>query len=481
MNLQGITSASGLSREDASTLADLVDVHSRMLARNARLDAYYESRQPTPQIGIDNIPADVDPGVRCDWARKAVESVSERVRMDGFAFAGDYRDEALERIAADNGLDNAYNRTVSSELTHGVAFATVQRTGGRTRVRMHTAETAAALWDHAEGRVGAGLAVADARRTEWGGSAPVPVQANLHLPGRVVVLRRTGPASWAAETLRTPLDRPMMEAFAFRPTGTKPFGESRITPTVMYLVDEVQRTLRYMAVSGAFYAVPMMAATGLTDEAYDAMSKSKWLMRVGSWFLATKDPDGDTTEIKQFPGVSPQPYIDAIQTYAKLFSGATGVPLNSLGVVQDNPSSAEAIESSREDVCLAAEDCIESNRAGMRNVALMAMAVEGNTTLDGLTEEQRGVIPHFRNPMRPSLAATADAMVKIAGVLPGFSQTKEFLTGMGFDPSEVESIRSQLRRAQARESAMAGAQAALAQTRQAAYAGDQGQAGGVPR
>lgn len=37
--------------------------------------------------------------------------------------------------------------------------------------------------------------------------------------------------------------------------------------------------------------------------------------------------------------------------YAKMFSGVTGVPLNILGVVQDNPSSAEAIMTSREDVC----------------------------------------------------------------------------------------------------------------------------------
>ena len=47
--------------------------------------------------------------------------------------------------------------------------------------------------------------------------------------------------------------------------------------------------------------------------------------------------------------------------------------------------------------------------------------------------------------MRPSLASTADAYVKIAGVLDGFAQTREFLRGQGFTPSEVESIASQLK------------------------------------
>ena len=448
MNLPGITKAAGLSPEDRDALEELAELAAAVEPRNRLLDAYYEGEQKTPPIGIDNIPDSVDPGVRSDWARKAVTSVSERVRMDGFAFSADYADPAFEAIALGNDLSGAFNRTVASELTHGCMFATVQRVGGRAVVRMHSAETAVATWDVAGQRVGSGLVVADARRTDWGGLRPVPVQANLHLPGRVVVLRRELSTSWVAETLPTPLDRPMMEAFCFRPTGTKPFGQTRITRAVRYLVDEVERTLRYMAVSDAFYAIPMMAATGLTDKAFDQMSKSKWMMRVGSWFLATRDKNGNTPSVEQFSGVSPQPYIDAIMTYAKLFSGATGVPLNSLGIVQDNPSSAEAIAAQREDVCVAAEDCIETNRAAMRNVALMAMAVAQNTTIDGLSDEQRSVVPRFKNPMRPNLAATADAMSKIAAAVPEFALTREYWLGQSFDSAEVDSILSQVRRSQ---------------------------------
>lgn len=464
MDLPGITDARGLEAGDRASLEELMDVARAVAARNRRLDEYFEGEQATPSIGIDNIPGSVDPGVRSDWARKAVTSVSERVRMDGFTFSGDYSDPMLDTLVLDNDLSNAYNRTVASELTHGCAFATVNRTGGRVAVRMHSAETAVAVWDTAEQRVGAGLVVADIRRTDWSGPAPVPVQANLHLPGKVVVLRRESPARWSAESLPHPLDRPLMEALCFRPDAVKPFGQTRITRAVRFLVDEVERTLRYMAVSGAFYAVPMMAATGLTDEAYDQMTKSKWLMRVGSWFLATRDDAGDTADVKQFPGVSPQPFIDAVMTYAKLFSGATGVPLNSLGVVQDNPSSAEAIAAQREDICVAAEDCIESNRVGMRNVALMAMAIAGNTTVEGLTDEQKSVIPHFRNPMRPSLASTADAMTKIAAAVPEFTSTREFWAGQGFDVAEVDSILSQVssnRNSAALMGIMAGATAAL--------------------
>lgn len=109
--------------------------------------------------------------------------------------------------------------------------------------------------------------------------------------------------------------------------------------------------MRYMAVSNALYATPKDILLGLTDGQFDAMVGSKWSTMVTSMFLATRDGQGNTPEYTRLASASPQPYIDAISMYAKTFSGVTGVPLNSLGVVQDNPSSAEAIMTSREDVC----------------------------------------------------------------------------------------------------------------------------------
>ena len=463
VELNNIVNAAGLDAEAKTALEQLVEVHSKHAEKNRLLGQYYEAKQPTPSIGINNIPDTVDVPARCDWAAKAVTSVSERVRMSGFTFAGDYKDATLDRIERVNGLSAGFNRHVASELVHGCMFATVQRVGSAVAVRTHTAETAAATWDVAAQRIAAGFVIADSRRTKWSPSTPVPVQVNLHLPGRVVVLTQHECGRWAAASNPTPLDRPMMEAFCFRPTGTKPFGQSRITPAVRYYVDEVQRTLRYMAVSGALYATPKDVLMGLSEAQFKAMEGENFSVMATSLFKATRAKDGSVPDYRRIQAASPQPYIDSIATYAKLFSGATGVPLNSLGIVQDNPASAEAIAAQREDICVAAEDCIETNRESMRNVALMAMAVAENKTLEQLTEEQLTVMPDFKNPMRPSLASTADAYVKIAGVLDGFAHTREFLRGQGFTPSEVESVASQLRRSKAQSSAAASAQAALIQ------------------
>lgn len=444
INLDGIESASGLSAADKKTLRLLIDVSRSVATRNSELMAYYESEHVTPGIGINNIPETVQVGARCSWAEKAVTSVAERVRMNGFTFSGDYRDPDLEKIERANQISASFNSHIATELVHGCIFATVNREGERVTVRMHTAETSAAVWDEAEQRIGAGFVVADSGYTDWSPTSPVPTRVNMHLPGAVVVLRRTGAASWSAERLATPLDRPMMEALTFRATGKKRFGQTRITKTVRFTVDEVERTLRYMAVSGALYAIPKDILAGLTEKQFETMSSDKWSSAVTALLLTTRDKNGNIPQYTRLQGSSPQPYIDTIAAHAKLFSGATGVPLNSLGIVQDNPSSAEAIAAQREDICVAAEDCIESNRAAMRNVALMAMAVAGNKTIDQLTDDQLTVMPDFKNPMRPSLAATADAYAKIAGVLDGFAQTREFLSGQGFTLNEAESIKSQL-------------------------------------
>lgn len=449
MMLTNILNASGLTKADKDELDALLSVRANVEARNRTLKDYYESDVAVKYLGLDELPDTVDVRECCAWPKKAVTSVSERSRFDGFVLASGGEDAALSGVVRDNGLVGAYSRHAPSELLHGCMFATVGRIGKKAAVRFHTAETAAATWDEGAGRIGSGLVVADMRRTSWSPHDPVPVQANMHLPGRVVVMRRIGAAEWITESSKTPLERPMMEPFAFRATGIKPFGESRISKTVMTLTDDAIRTLAYMAVSGALYAAPQKYLLGLTDEQYDEMKKNKWGAFIGAIMLSTRGENGEVPSFGQLAAASPQPYIDMLRTYATLFSGATGVPLNSLGIVQDNPSSAEAISAAREDICLAAEDMNESSKESLRNVALMAMAVAENKRIDRLTDDQKSVMAHFKNPAMPSIVSQADAATKIAGVDPGFAGTETFYRMVGFDAATIVEIKAEKRRNQA--------------------------------
>ena len=447
-DIESVELATGLDAQAKSALAALLDVNARTRGRNAELTRFYEGDFAVQQLGVKTVPDDARVPECCGWPRKAVTCVSERSRLEGFAFEGD-ADPSLAAAVDRSGLAVAYARNLDAQLTHGCMFATVDRRGADPVVRFHTAESACATWDPAEGRVESGLVLADARRTAWSPTQPVPVQLNMHLADRVVVLRRQDMSRWAAESLPHPMGRPMMEAFAFRATGMKPFGQTRITRTVRAIASDVVRTLQDMAVSAAFYAAPQKWLMGITEDQFESLVDDKWSTYIGSILLGTLDPDtGHAPTAGQFQAASPQPYIDLLRTYAQMFSAETGVPLNSLGIVQDNPSSAEAIQASREDICMVVEDLNDANGQSLRTVALMAMAVAGDTTLDGLSEQQRSVSARFKKPLAPTVSAQADAMSKLAAVDPAFAGTRVYYEGLGFDEPTVRRIMSDRRRAQ---------------------------------
>lgn len=440
--LTNILKARGLSDDDKDVMQALLKVWKSVQARNERKKRYYEGDITPPDIGLEIIPENVQIVEHCDWPRKAVTSVSERSKFDGFVFEGDYKDEGLEQTVATSAFKNAFNLHIPSELVHGCMFGTVGRYNNQTQMRLHTAETATGIWDMESGRLAAGFVVANCQRTKWSPNKAVPVQVNMHLPGKVVVFDRIGASNWEANANQTPLDRPMMEVFAFRPSGLKPFGESRITNTVMTITDDVVRTLQYMAISAAFFAVPQKYLLGLTDKQFDQMKENKWATYIGNLLLATKNEDESAPTFGQLAAQSPQPFIDQLRTYAMMFSGATGVPLNSLGIVQDNPSSSQAIEASREDIIVAADDLIASNREGLRNMALMAMAVDNNSTIDELADEQKSVTAHFSDPSIPSIVGLADALVKVASVAPWLAESEVFLEYLGFGEDDRKRLLS---------------------------------------
>ena len=272
---------------------------------------------------------------------------------------------------------------------------------------------------------------------------------NLFLPGKRIVLKRDTQTGWHAEPVRTPDDRPMMEAFVYAPTDTKPLGSSRISKQVIDLVDDVLRVRLALVLSTAFYSVPLRAILGLSDAMYDKLAESRWGTYLNPLLLATSNK-GQVPQLQQLPSNSPDALIRLIEADAKLFSGATGVPLNSLGIVFDNPSSAEAIAESRKALTEEAEDAIVLLQQSMKNVALMCMAVESNTTTDKLSDAQKGVMAKFENPSMPSVAARTDAAMKIASVDDGFAGTDVFYEMTGFDQATIARIKAQKRRSAAR-------------------------------
>lgn len=94
-----------------------------------------------------------------------------------------------------------------------------------------------------------------------------------------------------------------------------------------------------------------------------------------------------------------------------------------------------------------AEQLNTGNGDSLRTIAIMAQAVAKNVTPGELTEEERDIVAHFRNPAMPSVAVTADAAIKIASARQNFAQTDTFLEMIGFDQADIRRIRAQEQRA----------------------------------
>jgi hypothetical protein len=76
----------------------------------------------------------------------------------------------------------------------------------------------------------------------------------------------------------------------------------------------------------------------------------------------------------------------------------------------------------------------------------MAIAIQNNVTLNELTDEQTDIVAHFKNPALPSIAASADAAIKIASARQGFAETDTFLEMIGFDKASIRRIKAQEQR-----------------------------------
>lgn len=457
-SLTDITKASGLTLAEVNELEALINVFRNVKHRNENLERYYEGDVMVKDIGVDILSQEaknkVHVDLSSDWAKKSVKALSNHVRFDGFVFEGrDGIDEGLNRAIKKGNFESAFSCTRIGTLKKGCSFACVNNYGKNASVTFHSADNGAAIINPATREIDSGFVIADIGTTNWSNKQPVIRQVNLHLRGSRVEIIRDDVNLWHAEHVETPQDVIMMIPFVYEPTDKKPLGGTRITKDVQSIIDQVLSARLAIAISQAFYAVPMRALLGLTEPVYNALKdKPQWTAYINPFLMATATKQGTSPTLTQLPSNSPQALISVIETQAKLFSGATGVPLNSLGIVQDNPSSAEAIIESRRDLIEDAQTLIEEQmKPSLRQLALLVMMVEHNkSSVDDLDDIQQSVMAHFKNPAMPSIAATTDAAMKMANVNPAFAQTDVFYEMIGFDRADIARINAQIRMNQAR-------------------------------
>ena len=448
----------GLPEVYQKPFSDVFDTWNSHLARNRIRSRYYDGKNVLKDLGIAIPPSLRGIETVVGWPQKAVDALAVRSRFDGFSGASDGL-STLDTVLAENNFVATYKQLVQSELIQSPAFVTITRGElGEPAVVIsaYSSANAAALWDYRRKRVAYGLVVSDVD------SAGRPTAYNFYTPDAVIPIVKISPAEWqVADILWHSMGRPLIEPLVFRPTLDRPFGRSRVTRAVMSITDSAVRTALRSEIASEFFTTPQKyllgvkddlfagAVTGDDDDEPDARPVTKWEAYIGNILAIPKDEDGDKPTVGQFTAASMQPHTDYMRSLAARFAGETSIPISSLGVVSDNPSSAEAIYAAKEDLIIEAEDLNELNARALRNVGLMALAITNNVPLANLDAQQRDIQPRFMNPARPSLVSQADAMTKQASVFPALVNTRVYWEELGYTHEQVDNIMTAVQAQQA--------------------------------
>lgn len=441
----------GMLKDDEVLFLELLNEFNKHISKNDIKERYYDGHIPLSEVNLGiALPKNIGHlEIGCEWGAKAVDVLAARSMFDGFVGKDGEDAGLIQEISDRNALIPEYMKACSDELKFGCTFATLSKDmDGHSKIRFHSPRTATARWNGELGRIDCGFALIAFDQRENHQHEPTAI--NFYTDALVYVMTRIG-TSTEFDCVAYPhkMGRPLMEPMVWNPTPAKPFGRSRLKWPVRNLIQGYVRTMANAAIALEFSTTPQKYLLGVTDEQFDAVVTDKFKQYVGSMLTATSNPEtGEKPSFGQLSQGTIQPHIEEMRLLATQFSAATGLTVTDVGVINDaNPSSSDAILAQSQTLVLLAEQLNAGNTAALTTIALMATAIERNVTMEDLTDEEKDIIPHFKNPAMPSVSVTADAALKIASVRAGFSDTDLFLEMIGFSQADIRRVKAQEQRA----------------------------------
>ena len=374
-----------------------------------------------------------------DWPEKSVTALAERSVFEGFVAPGQEDDAfGLSAVLDANRFDLELPQAIDSAYTHSCSFITTThgvKADGDPDVLVMAREAlwSVATWDQKRRVVDAAMSITDVDDMKQ------PSAVEVYLPHVVLRLRRRPSGSWLADRLPNPLGEVPVEPLAYNPSLSRPFGRSRINRAVMNITDRALLAIVRNEIGSDFYALPRMYALGVTA---DAFSRGKWRAAVDSWFAISKDEDGDVPNVGQFPQMTTQPLNDHYRMIATQFSGATGVPVSNLGIVTDNPPSAEALYADDRRLVSTATAQNRVFGSALKRVAQRIVRLRDGGSPQGLD----AISAAWANPAFTSPATSADALVKLSSVFPWLGESQVALEFAGFSQAEITRLLADKKR-----------------------------------
>ena len=354
------------------------------------------------------------------WCGKAVDSISDRLVFREFA----NDDFQLNEIFSANNPDVFYDSAVLSALISSCCFVYISPDeDGYPRLQVIDGGNATGIIDPITGLLKEGYAVLERDDND------IPITEAYFVPNRTDYYEN-GKEPYSTNHA---VEYPLLVPIIFRPDAKRPFGHSRISRAAMGIMQSALRTIKRAEISAEFYSFPQRYAIGTDPD----LEIDKWQATMSTLLNITKDSEGGKPEVGQFAQQSMSPYTEQIRTFASLFAGETGLTLDDLGFVSDNPSSAEAIKAAHENLRLTARKAQRTFGTGFLNVGYLAACLR-----DEITYERRQLYltkptwePIFE-PDAAMLSSIGDGAIKINQAVPNYFNTDNLRDLTGIEASE---------------------------------------------
>lgn len=388
--------------------------------------AYYEMKHIAEDLRIST-PEGLESFHSClGWCGKAVDSIADRLVFR--EFKNDNFD--MNEIFAMNNPDTLFDSSVLSALIASCCFIYISEDkSGYPRLQVIDGYNATGIIDPITGLLKEGYAVLERDEDE-----NVTKDAYF-IAGETTIYSK---GSKNPEKYRNKAPYPLLVPIIFRPDAKRQFGHSRISRSCMNLVNSAMRTVKRSEISAEFFSFPQKYVLGLAE---DAEPMNKWKAAMSAMMTFTRDEEGNLPTLGQFQQQSMAPHLDQIKTFASLFAGETGLTMDDLGFVTDNPSSAEAIKASHENLRLIARKAQRTFGTGFLNAGYLAACVR-----DEYAYQRRQIYlttpvwePIFE-PDAATLSSIGDGAIKINQAVPGYFNKDNLRDLTGINASDMETI-----------------------------------------
>jgi len=343
------------------------------------------------------------------WCTKAVDTLADRLKF--YRWQDD--DFDFEDIFNMNNPDTLYDSAILSALISSCSFIVITpRNEDIPKLQVIDGRRATGIIDDTTGMLNEGYAEIELDQYDN------VVQYAYFTKERTEYYANEGGRWNKTYVINNPAPYPLLVPIIYRPDAKRPFGHSRISRTCMNVAEGAMRTVKRSEIAAEYYSLPQKYVLGLDP---DAEPMDKWKASASSMLTFTQNEEGGETKVGQFNTASPQPFYEQLKMMASLFAAETGLTLDDLGFVTSNPTSAEAIKASHENLRLSARKAQTNFGSCFLNVGYLAACVR-----DEFPYERRQVYmttptwaPIFE-PDASQLGMIGDAITKINGAIPEY-------------------------------------------------------------